>query len=179
MLSSETTSKEGMTFSSACGFLQLRLELAAMPSSELHETRSGADILVDRIPLVVCRNNLVSGHVGHRGGNLLEGGAEQVRDELLRGAPREHVSQSSQPRGIVDRQPHRILRRRARRRRALSPAFEQLFETHESLRVATLDEGILMQFTHLTPEPRPGDTRSQMSRQPQALCFNVWWWRTS
>src|SRR5581483_250593 len=138
MLSSETTSKEGMAFSSARGFLQLRLELAAMPSRELHEARSGADILVDRIPLLVSGNDLLPGHVRHRGSNLLERGAEQVRDELLRGAPREHVSQRTQPRRIIDRQPHRIFRRRARRGRALSPAFEQLFETHRSLRVATL-----------------------------------------
>jgi hypothetical protein len=62
-----------------CAGLQVFLVFAG----QFDESRGQADILVNRIALVVARYDFGAFFVGHGRGNLVQSGAQQIRHDLL------------------------------------------------------------------------------------------------
>src|SRR5277367_5658562 len=105
---------------------QVFLEFAG----QFDESRREADVLVDRIALIVARNDFRAPLVRDGGGNFVQGGAEQVGNEDLDGLAGKQFAQGVQARGIVEAQAHGILLRGARRCRIFLPTVEQGLEFH-------------------------------------------------
>src|SRR5262249_12831966 len=101
-----------------------------MDASQLDEAWRGTDVLVDRIAVLVGGNHTLARHVRHRRRELLERHGEQLSDELLRRASREHVGERRELRGVIDRQTSRVASGGAWCGRTLAPALEQILETH-------------------------------------------------
>jgi hypothetical protein len=111
-----------------------------------NESRREADVLKDGISLIVARNYRGSGLVGHRGGDFIESGMQQIRDDLLDGAAGKQLAQGMQARRILHRQSHRVLLRRPGWDRILSPMLEQGLEFHDYSAIPDLPDTQSGQF---------------------------------
>src|ERR1700676_3763324 len=132
-------------------FYLLRLEFPLEPAGELDESRSKANIFVERVALIVARNDLGTALIRHGGGNFVETGMQQVGNDRFERLPRKQFSQGMQSRGIVQLQAYRVLLRRSHRRRLFLPTIEQGLEFHDYSAIPDIqDVGIIDRRRRLT-----------------------------
>src|SRR3984957_15891422 len=115
----------------ALGAIESRLEALLMLARQLDEPWRHADVLVQRIATIVARDDRRTWLVGHRRGDLVEPGMQQIRDDLFHGEAGKELDQGVQTRGIVERQPYGVFRCRPQGRRGFFPAIEQGLEFHD------------------------------------------------
>jgi hypothetical protein len=112
-------------------FPRLRRETFLEFPGEFHESRGQADILVQRIPLIVARDDFRTPNVRHGGGNFIQTGVQEIGDDRFDGLPRKQRGQGMQTRGIVQIQANRVFLRRPQRRGLFVPEIEQGLEFHD------------------------------------------------
>src|SRR5580704_123058 len=112
-------------------FSRLRLEFPLELAGEFDESRRQTNIFVERVALIVTRNDLGTSLIRHGGGNFVETGMQQVGNDHLERLPRKQFSQGMQSRGIVQLQAYCVLLRRSHRRRLFLPTIEQGLEFHD------------------------------------------------
>src|SRR5271155_2757296 len=108
-----------------------RLEFLLELTGQVDEPRRKADVLVDRIALIVARNDLRAALIGHSGFNFVERGVQEIGHHDFDRLPGKQLTQGVQARGIVQIQADRVLLGRAHRCRIFLPTIEQGLEFHD------------------------------------------------
>src|SRR5882724_1582009 len=112
-------------------FSRPRLEFLLELTGELDESRRQADIFVERVALIVARNDLRTSLIRHGGRNFVETGMQQVGNDRFERLPRKQFTQGMQSRGIIQLQAYRVLLRGSHRGRLFFPTIEQGLEFHD------------------------------------------------
>ena len=112
-------------------FSRPRLEFLLELTGELDESRRQPDILVERIALIVARNDLRTSLIRHGGGNFVQTGMQEVGNDRFERLPRKQFSQGMQSRGIIQLQAYCVLPRGSQGRRVFLPTIEQGLEFHD------------------------------------------------